>query len=141
MSEWQADERDVVKVLTVLAAESRVYRLHLEQARPIIERLAEDMEDVAVGMLWTSITAALAEPAHLGTPRSKLLPPSAFCVTISLLPGAVLCDVRGSAASQPGDGGLAAVLPPLTDTPAAPRRGGVREQGLRGRRLLAAAGG
>ncbi len=65
----QLDERDVLKVLTRLAGESRVYRLHLEDARPVIERLAVDVDDVDVGMLLTSVMAALAEPPRLGEPR------------------------------------------------------------------------
>src|SRR5215471_2741331 len=34
----EPDERDVLKTLVLLAGESRVYRLHLENARPVIER-------------------------------------------------------------------------------------------------------
>ncbi len=64
---WRADEGDVLKVLTMLATESRVYRLHLENAHPVIERLAEDF--VPGGLLLTSITVALAEPARLGVSR------------------------------------------------------------------------
>jgi hypothetical protein len=64
----EPDERDVVKTLVLLAGESRVYRLHLESARPVIERLATDMDDVDLASLLTSVTVALAAPARLGTP-------------------------------------------------------------------------
>lgn len=59
----------MLKTLVLLAGESRVYRLHLENARPAIERLAADTDDVNAGMLLTSMIAALAEPGRLGTPR------------------------------------------------------------------------
>ena len=63
------DERDVVKTLVLLAGESRTYRLHLENALPVIERLAEDVDASGIGMLWTGLTAALREPPMVGTPR------------------------------------------------------------------------
>jgi hypothetical protein len=63
------DEQEVLKTLTLLAAESRVYRMHLENASAVIERLSTDLDDVTVAMLWTSVTAALAQPPELGTPR------------------------------------------------------------------------
>ncbi len=59
----------MLKTLVLLAGESRVYRLHLENARPAIERLAADTDDVNAGMLLTSMVAALAEPGRLGCPR------------------------------------------------------------------------
>src|SRR5258708_24856116 len=31
--------------------------------------MSADLDDVAVGILWPSVTAALAPPPHLGTPR------------------------------------------------------------------------
>jgi hypothetical protein len=63
------DERDVLKTLVHLVGESRVYRTHLENARPVIERLNADMDDVALGLLWTTVEAALREPPLMGTPR------------------------------------------------------------------------
>jgi hypothetical protein len=60
------DERNVLDALSLLASESRVYRLHLEDARPLVERLAADVDDVAVGLLLTSVTSALND--RLGSP-------------------------------------------------------------------------
>ncbi len=65
---WEPDERDVLKVLTMLAGESRVYRLYLKDARPVVERLCADVDDVNIGMLLTSVMSALAQPARLGNP-------------------------------------------------------------------------
>ncbi len=59
----------MLKTLVLLAGESRTYRLHLENALPVIERLASDLDTTAVGMLWTGLTAVLREPALVGTPR------------------------------------------------------------------------
>ncbi len=59
----------MLKTLVLLAGESRTYRLHLENALPVIERLAGDVDAAAVGALWTGLTAALSEPAMVGTPR------------------------------------------------------------------------
>jgi len=58
----------VLKTLVLLAGESRIYRLHLENAQPVIERLNADLDDVVVGMLWTSVTVALGRPPRLGAP-------------------------------------------------------------------------
>jgi hypothetical protein len=60
-------ERDVLKALTRLAGAGRVYLLQLEEVRPAIERLSEDYGPAA--LLVTSIAAANAQPAYLGTPR------------------------------------------------------------------------
>ncbi len=65
----EPDERDVQKVLTLLATESRVYRLPLQNAQPVIERLASDLDDTNVASLLTSLTIMLAEPPRLATPR------------------------------------------------------------------------
>jgi len=56
-------------MLTLLAGESRIYRMHLENASAVIERLSTDLDDATVAMLWTSVSAALAQPPELGTPR------------------------------------------------------------------------
>jgi hypothetical protein len=61
------DERNVLDALSLLASESRVYRLHLEDARPLVERLAADTDDVAVGLLLTSVTTVLDD--RLGSPH------------------------------------------------------------------------
>ncbi len=66
---WEANERDVLSALTLLACESHVYQLHLENARPIVEQLAANVDDMNVNMLLTSVAAALADPARLGNPR------------------------------------------------------------------------
>jgi hypothetical protein len=63
----QPDERDVIEALMTLAGESRVYRLHVESARPMVERLVTDVDDVEVGALLTSVVTALSN--QLGTPR------------------------------------------------------------------------
>ena len=42
--------------------------MHLENAQPIIERLAGDLDDVNAAMLLTSVTTALADPPPLGAP-------------------------------------------------------------------------
>jgi hypothetical protein len=63
----QPSERDVIEALMTLAGESRVYRLHLEDARPLVERLAADTDDVTVGLLLTSVASALDD--RLGSPR------------------------------------------------------------------------
>jgi hypothetical protein len=60
---------DILKVLSLLAADSRVYSLQLEEARIVVERLSDDIDDVTVNLLLTSITTALGEPPRLGTPR------------------------------------------------------------------------
>jgi hypothetical protein len=60
------DERNVLDALGLLATESRVYRQHLEDALPLVERLAADVDDVAVGLLLTSVSTALSN--QLGTP-------------------------------------------------------------------------
>ncbi len=59
----------MLKTLTLLAGESRVYRMHLENAVPVIERLSGDVDDPAVAMLRTSVVVALEQPTRLGTPR------------------------------------------------------------------------
>ena len=66
---WEPDERDVLKVLTVLAGESHVYHMRLREARAIVERLSTDLDDVKVDMLFASVTTAQAEPPRLGSPR------------------------------------------------------------------------
>ncbi len=58
----------MLKTLVLLAGESRVYRLHLENAQPIIERLAADLDDVNAAMLLTSVTTALTKPPPLCAP-------------------------------------------------------------------------
>jgi hypothetical protein len=60
------DERNALDALGLLASESRVYRMHLEDAKPFVERLAADMDDVAVGLLLTSGVTALDD--RLGSP-------------------------------------------------------------------------
>jgi hypothetical protein len=59
----------VLKTLVRLAGESRVYRLHLDNARPIVERLAEDMDDVGTALLltsvWAAVTTRLGTAAHI----------------------------------------------------------------------------
>lgn len=59
----------MLKTLVRLAGESRVYRLHLAEAQPVIERLAADVEDVRTAMLLTSVKALrsnrLGTPAHV----------------------------------------------------------------------------
>jgi hypothetical protein len=60
------DERDVLTTLVRLAGESRVYRLHLEEVRPVIERLAAEVDDVGTAMLLTSVRALVTN--RLGTP-------------------------------------------------------------------------
>jgi hypothetical protein len=62
------DEHNVLEALSLLASESRIYRLHLADARPLLERLADDVDDPAVGLLLTSVATALAEPQPLGCP-------------------------------------------------------------------------
>jgi hypothetical protein len=60
------DEHNVLEALSLLASESRVFRLHLEDARPLVELLAADVDDVTVGLLLTSVTTALDD--RLGSP-------------------------------------------------------------------------
>jgi hypothetical protein len=60
------DERNLLDALGLLVSESRVYRLHLEDARPFVERLAADTDDVQVGLLLTSVVTALDD--RLGSP-------------------------------------------------------------------------
>lgn len=62
-----ADEREVLRVLSGLAAASRAYRLQVEEARLVIEVLAQDY--LPATLLLDSVVAASAMPAHLGTPR------------------------------------------------------------------------
>jgi hypothetical protein len=64
------DEEQVLNALTVLAANSRVYRRQLEAALPVIQRLSEDLDDVPVALLLTSITVAVAQPPGMGTPSN-----------------------------------------------------------------------
>jgi hypothetical protein len=58
----------VNKALSLLAGESRVYRLHLENAAPAIQRLNQDIDHPAVAALWQSLSVALSQPARLGMP-------------------------------------------------------------------------
>jgi hypothetical protein len=64
---YPANEQDVLRVLGGLAAASRAYRLQVEEARLVIEVLAEDYGPAAV--LLNSVVVASAMPARLGTPR------------------------------------------------------------------------
>jgi hypothetical protein len=60
-------EEDIEGVLGGLAATAHTLRCWVREARPLVERLAEDYPAAAV--LVESLTVAEARPAHLGTPR------------------------------------------------------------------------